>query len=171
MLNKSQKTKLGFSLAELLIVMAIISVMTAVILTKSNNNKTTVDAEAAARLVAAQLRSLQNESLNGKQIGSVSVCSFKFHIDNGASNYLISYYGDCTDSASSLIGSAQSLKLSGKNNVKAASGNDFYFKSPQGGISTGTQRIVLSSSDNSASATVCVYPTGNIVEKKGAAGC
>jgi type II secretion system protein H len=60
----------GFSLIELLIVIAIIGIMTVVSLMMLNNAKDRKDVEAAAKEVVAAIREAQNNALAGKMIGS-----------------------------------------------------------------------------------------------------
>ena len=161
-----QKNKKGFSLVELLIVLAIMTIMTGVVFaTKNGDKKASVDVEAATRDVAAQIRSLQNEALNGKMIGTIPACSFKFAMANGDTKYSVSYFSDC--SATTIIGAVKDINFNSKKTVKANSANSFYFSAPQGTVSA-SQKIGLESlSDSSVKGCVVVSANGSVTENKG----
>lgn len=183
--NKTnKKTKSGFSLVELLIVFAIMIIMTSILLANQNNNKAKSDVEAAARQVAAQLRQLQNDALNGKQVNNgsgtmINACDFILNIGGAqsdgvtstATTYVI-YNRDCTiaghvpikDTSNNII--KQTFNFN-KNNKVTASSASFVFSSPRGDVLSGN--IVLS--EGSSQITVCVYSSGNVTELKGFGGC
>ncbi|KKQ15536.1 MAG: hypothetical protein US25_C0002G0003 [Candidatus Moranbacteria bacterium GW2011_GWE1_36_7] len=102
MKNKFSKTKKiflsskhGFSLMELLLVVAITLIATAAIFSSNNSKKASSEVESAARQVAAHLRSLQNEALAGKQIGASYIDKFVFTVASPTvSKYKIAYYDD-----------------------------------------------------------------------------
>lgn len=102
-MEKSQKSKVksqvlreaGFSLVEVLVVIAIMSIMMGVVLMTNNDSGAQKDVEASAQQVAAQLRALQNESLNGKMIENNAICAFKLEILPFPSSYVVKYYKDC----------------------------------------------------------------------------
>ncbi len=82
-----QKNKKGFSLIELMIVIAIISIMAGVILSTTSQGRTKHELETAMREVSAGIRSAQNSALSGKRSGINRSCHFAFKA--GANMYEI----------------------------------------------------------------------------------
>jgi type II secretory pathway pseudopilin PulG len=173
-------SKGGFSIVEMLVVITIIIAMTVLMFVSYNGNKNKTEVEAAARMVAAQVRGLQNEALNGKQIedGSgnmVLVCDYVFNIDasSDSSVYQIRYK-DCTPGAHQFIsgpGATRTIHFSNKDSIVSSSSVGFYFTSPLGQLDA-TSRIVLQSkSDSTKQASICVCNSGNIYDQKGTGAC
>ena len=161
---KFPKTKQGFSLAELLVVVAIIIIMTGVMFASMSGNKSQKDAENAARQVASQLRQLQNEAINGKQINDKIVCYFDFNYFSADKGYKIAYR-DCPD-GEEAVETSPIIKLnSGKGNVSIdiTDTTDIYFEAPHG-IYSGPLQITFTSNDKRA--YVCVCSSGNIFDTK-----
>jgi prepilin-type N-terminal cleavage/methylation domain-containing protein len=160
----------GFSLVEIIIVIALMAVMTAVLFASQVGDKTQEDVATSARQVAAQLRALQNEALNGKQIGEISACYFKFETAGNETGYTISY-NDCSNSL--IDGSSQWIELgSGRQNVFISSAVNMYFSAPWGQVSTASSLIILTSkNDSSKQASVCVCNSGNIFDQKDVSAC
>lgn len=73
-----QKNKKGFSLIELMIVIAIISIMAGVMLSMNSQGQTKHELETAMREVASGIRSAQNNALSGKRSGINRSCNFAF---------------------------------------------------------------------------------------------
>lgn len=160
------KNKSGFSLVELIVVMAIIVIMTGVLLvSQGGNNRNQEDVEAAARKVAAQLRQLQNEALSGKQIGGTSACYFNF-VAVGTATYQINY-NNCSNVL--IAGSSQSFDINTSKNVTAGA-ITITFLSPRGGSASG-KVILTSTKDINVQSSVCVCSSGNILEKKDNSAC
>lgn len=160
----------GFSLAEVVIVIAIMVIMTGVLFARQNSNKLQTEAELAARQVAAQLRSLQNDALNGKIVGDVPACGMEFSTtpDDPDKSYKVSYY-DC--SGMSISGSEQDFLIGKKTvnkTVMLGAGKIFRFSSPQARLNiAGSDFIRVSSVGNGDElARVCVYENGNIIDTK-----
>lgn len=177
-MDKNKKTKSGFSLVELMVVLAIVLIMTGIFLANQNGNKDQENVETAARQVAAQIRQLQNEALSGKQIGGVLVCGFRFDIVSGALVFSTSYYSysDCAaGTGAAQIGASTQFNLNSKGllggTAKANSSNSFYFKAPRAGLSGGQVLINLVSKDGTKHASVCVCTSGNILEKGDDTAC
>ncbi|NTW27209.1 MAG: type II secretion system protein [Candidatus Moranbacteria bacterium] len=162
---KFSKIKKGFSLVELLVVMAITLIMTGVLLINNNSNKSAAAVENAARVVAAQIRSLQNEALSGKQIGTQIVKEYHF-IMSDDSTYVIQY----KDSALNVIAAGtQSFDIA-KNKVKFVSGVfplDFHFTAPGGKVSgANTIEIRADISGVIACRTITISLSGNVSEQE-----
>lgn len=163
--------KNGFSLVELIAAIALMAIMAAVLLVNQNKNRMQAEVESSARQIAAQLRALQNEALNGKQIESTPVCDFKFDTANNDTKYTISY-NDCSSPAHSAIGTPLEIELnSGKKNVTMGVAS-ILFSAPLGQISASTSQIVITSkNDASKKASVCICNSGNIFDQKGTTAC
>lgn len=170
--SKFSKFKSGFSLIELMVVIVLMLIMTAVLFLNQSKNKAQKDVEVAARQVAAQLRTLQNEALSGKQIGTDIVCDFEFNATSGNTLYSIKYYKDCAGSHS-YIGSPQNISLnSGKGNVTISPSVIISFSAPRGEVSADSRITLTSKGDTSKLAYVWVCKSGNIFDtKKSTDGC
>jgi type II secretory pathway pseudopilin PulG len=162
----------GFSITEIVVVVAIMMIMTAVLLSNQGKNKSQQSVETAARQVAAELRQLQTEAMSGKQIGTpaVSVCDFKFDAD-GTAVYKISY-NDCSKPVHLLLGSAKPVNINAQKSVNVGSVSIF-FSAPMGRMGGGaTQQVILTSAtDITKKASVCVCSSGNIFEKNDTVSC
>lgn len=113
--------KKGFSLMEMVIIVAIISIMTSTMMTTSFKERTTKEIEAAGREVVAAIREAQNNALTGKQQGEGLPCAFRFILDPDTSTYKVqgSYRGvyescgdDVSDAAYSTVFSSTNLSRS-----------------------------------------------------------
>ncbi|MEI8343740.1 MAG: prepilin-type N-terminal cleavage/methylation domain-containing protein [Candidatus Moraniibacteriota bacterium] len=169
------QSRKGFTLIEVLIVIVIIAIMTGVISTNLSKNKGTSEVEIAALQTVAQLRSLQNDAINGKSIETITACQFLFEIANGAKLYT-STFKDCATSA--VIGTPISTYFSAKKENGSVTSNlaSLYFTSPLGGVNftlgsinpaTGEGQIILTSSAGDVF-YVCVTTSGNIFAQKNA---
>ena len=88
--NSLLSYKRGFSVIEIVIAMALLIIMTAVLFVNQTSNKSQKEVEVAARQVAAQLRLLQNDSINGKYIDG-QVYKFTFKAEEGKTAYDLIY--------------------------------------------------------------------------------
>ncbi len=76
------QNKKGFSLLEMIIIVAIIVIMTMVMFVISFKDRSTKELEAVGREVAAAIRETQNNALTGRQRGEDQLpCSFAFVTD------------------------------------------------------------------------------------------
>lgn len=150
---KNKKYK-ALTLVELLVVIAIMGILTAIVmvsLAKSRRNK---DVELAAREVAAAIREAQNDSLTGKNAseGCLNV------------NYFITTSGSPFYSIAGCNGQSYQLK----SGVLFRNSRKIKFLVPHGDIESGDSQLIrLQSGTSSSWYTVCVCPSGNIVEKAG----
>jgi prepilin-type N-terminal cleavage/methylation domain-containing protein len=157
----------GFSLVEFIVVIAIIFVMTGILFVNYNNNRAKTEVEAAARTLVVQMRALQNESLNGKQIGDKMACQYIFNA-NASSQYSIEYK-ECS-SGNTIDDGSQTLYFNSKHNVNSIAAITVTFNSPFGQLSGGSnQQIILESGSRRAS--VCVCNSGNIFDQTGSGAC
>jgi prepilin-type N-terminal cleavage/methylation domain-containing protein len=164
---KYSKLKKGFSLVELMAVLAIMLIMTAVLFANNpTGRKAQTDVESAARQVASQIRSLQNDALSGRSFdisGTTQYAhNYKF-TSSGTSTYSTSY----EDSSAATIGSPQTFDLT-KNRVSIDSASpSFYFSSPQASLSPGSTLVTITSTvDTSKIMYICVSNSGIITEQK-----
>lgn len=153
-MKKINKSKKGFSLIELMMAIAMISIMTAVTLASMNTQREKKAVESAAREVAATLREAQNYALTGKGlIASSTICSYIFSWTEGAGYRLTG----CK---------TQNYTL--KDRVKFGNTGSVSFSVPFSIISPiGTKDIALSR--GASSYHVCIYSSGVVSEK--ADGC
>ena len=167
--------KRGFSLIELLIVMAIIAIMTAVLFV-GNQNKNTIqnEVDAATRQLAVDLRSIQNDALNGKQdIASGNIaCQANLVLVSGSSSYTINY--NPTSGTTCITGTTFGQRTVNLKNATVDKSGTIYFSMPSGTVNWGTigSRIQVVSTKDSTKNTICVdINSGNITEKKGDQAC
>lgn len=163
MKHKFKKFRQGFSLVELVIVMAIITIMTVVLFVSMSNKKAVADVDVAVRQVAAQLRVLQNEALSGKQIDGKNVCKYEFDAPIGSS-YTIKY-SDCAASPSVIDAGTQSVDFTKKRVSFIGSDVNLYFSSPLGNVD-GVKTIKIKSTTASVCMSVEVLENGSITEQK-----
>lgn len=168
--NKISKTKKAFSLIELIIVIAIVVIMTAVLFVNRNSGRASSDVKNVSRQVAAQIRALQNEALNGKSVGSQNVCWYGFKTTNGSKAYSIEY-SDCTVAvppANPNISGTQTVDLSKKRVSFSGTNADMVlsFESPRGNVYGGVKKTIgITSEDGSVTNFVCVSAAGIVTEQ------
>lgn len=174
-MNISKKTMKGFSLVEVLISLAIIAIMTGTFL-MTGNNKGKQEVQLAAREVAAQLRLLQNDALNGKVIDGKIICktemNFKADPNTNTNKYEMKYYtGDC-DSGGTEVRTETFVPKKSEINLGEATEGSISFMAPLGKVDYSTlggpSGVLLQSEKNSdQKMTVCVNNAGNIEEVNG----
>lgn len=142
--------------------LAIIVIMTGVILGNGNKNKAAFDVEATARQVAAQLRIMQGEALNGKSIGGVVACKYNFNALNSA--YVVGYNNCTTDAV--IASGTQIVDLASKRISFGAIPISFYFTSPLGKPSAPQSIAVTSTIPSGGIMYICVSSEGSISEQK-----
>lgn len=158
-----QKNKMvaGFTLAELLIVIAIIGITTTVVLSDWSSTRTVQFLDNSAREVEAVVREAQNAALTGMQMSATDrPCGFR--VTWGGSDYTITYrYKDAggTCNQSSIL-TTHTLT----NGVVFNSGSNFEFTLPYGMVSA-NQTIVLTKLNSYRA--VCVYTSGRILNVVG----
>ncbi|MBU2028494.1 prepilin-type N-terminal cleavage/methylation domain-containing protein [Patescibacteria group bacterium] len=142
-----QAARRGFSFIELMIVICIISIMTALILVSMNAEREKKAVEIAAREVAAVVREAQNYALTGKNLKNAISCSFIFTWTGNS--YSIS---NCKNQSYSL-----------KNGVTFSNNGSFSFSIPFANLDiSSTKDIGLYK--GSSSYHVCVYVSGVVSE-------
>ncbi len=154
----------GFTLIEVLIVVAIIGIVSAMILVTFSGQRQTRNLERAAREVLATLREAQNYALSGRA-GAIS--------ENNT------YYGVQIASATAYSVVASSGTIASytlKSGVTFSSGaTTISFTLPRGDVLvggaplSGSYRISLAGTGSSR--YICVYSTGRIIDNGTTAAC
>ncbi|MBP9697673.1 MAG: prepilin-type N-terminal cleavage/methylation domain-containing protein, partial [Candidatus Moranbacteria bacterium] len=163
-MQKTSKTLKAFTLIEILIVIAIIMIMSAVILTNYSSSRSAEQLESAAREVEAAVREAQSYALTGYQ-GVVGTDPCRFEVRWSGSAYSVWYwYKNASDVCDQrlVLGS-----YAVRNGVTFNSGSNFYYTPPYatGSFSGTSLAIVLRQS--STYHTVCVYARGIVNNRVG----
>jgi prepilin-type N-terminal cleavage/methylation domain-containing protein len=169
----------GFTLIEIMVVMAIIGVITAVTIVSFGSGKERKAVEGQARKVAAAIREMQNYALTGKQVGSNVPC--KFGPGSAMSGDIIvplrySYRtGTSCSAGMSASTDIPGMTMSLENGVTFASdSNEFFFTVPRGelvdfmGVPISTTVNIQLSKGSTTYYSVCVYPGGQVKDVAGA---
>lgn len=193
--NFFSKTKKGFSIMELMMVVFIFTIMTGVLFVSNRKNtQAKRDVDIATRQIVAFIRETQNIALTGKQIliGTdwKSVCGVGVYWN---SNEFKSYYIQDNDEADSssdcradnkyvdgdkIFGNTVSFVSGTKNPVKnviITENNEYvFFKLPYAKMTKSDsgeyQKIVVTSSiDPTVKKAICIY--GNSIEDKAGDDC
>lgn len=160
----------GFSLVEVLLVIAFIGIMTAVTFVSLSGKRTDETLKGAAREVAAAVRVAQNNALSGvKEPGNDNgLCWHILRWTDGSavSTSIVRHLknaGDCSQFPSDTTEfSLGNYTL--ENGVTFVGGGEVDFVVPRGNLyQTTVQSIVLTRA--SRFVTVCVLPSGVVVEK------
>jgi len=134
----------GFSLMELMMVIAIISIMISVVLIYSDRTKK--ELEGAAREVAASIREAQNYALTGKNASASCSNEYIFTYEINSPNYSIS---GCIDPAISYVL---------KNNVEFLNEGSFSFEAPWGKVNPPSSQIIrLKKGSHCIEISVCKF--------------
>ena len=165
--------KRGFTLVELMVVMAMTAIMISVTIVSLSGSRDKKAVESEARKFAAVVREAQNYALTGKQFASGRVtCSIGVDPIAGDpepdESYRVAYaYRNGADCASGT--SSGTVAMNTLSNGVKFSGSDvpaFNFAVPRGETGLGSVlRIGLSK--GSAIYSVCVYPTGRVEDVSG----
>ncbi|MCX6765713.1 MAG: prepilin-type N-terminal cleavage/methylation domain-containing protein [Candidatus Moranbacteria bacterium] len=152
----------GFTLLELIIVIAIIGIMTSVTLVYLGDSRKDRELEVAAREVAAAVREAQNNALTGKNASST--CN-SYVFTYGGSNYSVSNNSGCSNPP---------IQYTLKNKVTFQNSGSFSFSIPFGVLSPNNNTVITLQNQTSTTIktiNVCVYPPGRVEEKRIGEGC
>jgi len=166
-LCRNQSLK-GFTLLELLIVIAIIGIASAIIISGFTVGQVSREIEVAAREFATVVREAQSYALNGRQpSASVDPCLYGVSWGNGGSSYNI-IYRDKNGCAAAAVSTFSSHTLQRGVTFNTAS-SSFFFTVPHATLSPapagGNYRVTVRKAGQSRS--VCVYPSGNVTDVSG----
>ena len=152
----------GYTLIELLMVIAITSIVSTVIINSFSTSRIKGDLDAAGREVVTIMRQAQNDALTGRQyIANKQPCRFQVSWDTSTYTNTFWYLdasGVCN--TSSVI---KSYTL--KNNTVFSSTDNLYFTPPHGTAFFTNAAAASSATEitkEGSSQVVCVYATGLI---------
>lgn len=183
MREKTDKIFSGFTLVELVVSMAILSIMAAITIVSLSGTKTKQEVEGAARQVASAIREAQNYALTGKNITSTSTnraCQFSVASTVNTASLSIK---QASISGASCGAPAVATTYSLQNGVQfSVASREVLFDVPRGepsdangeigGSQGGASPYVdFSFAKNGSTAHVCVYPLGRIEEKPIGGSC
>lgn len=154
--------KKGAVLLELLIVVSITLIASVTFFTVNSEKIIFRDVDEATARIVSELRSLQNESLNGKQLGGVGVCLFKLG-SNSESSFFVSYY-DC-QSPENLIQEFSEVRFDDITISISALGA-VIFSAPGAIVNGATDVSVISNKNPQIGNVISIRPDGNIIITK-----
>lgn len=158
---KKNKVVRAFTLAELLIVLAIIGITTTVLLTDWSGNRTIQYLDNGAREVEAVIRGAQNAALSGVQVSATDrPCGYQ--ITWAGSSYTVTYR--YKDGAGVCNQSSQLSSHGLTNGVAFDSGSNFEFTLPYGTVAADQTILLIKQGVYHA---VCVYTSGRIITTPG----
>jgi len=157
MSKENKKKYAGFTLIELMVVIAIIGIMTVISvasLVKGRDQKMT---EAEGRKVAAAVREMQNDALTGKGAGG---CGFTFTY--GSSSYKI------TGCVTVNYVTGGGVTFSNASNAAFSIANG---QVPWATFSLAINPTKILLQKGSAKTYICVYQPGNVIENGASQNC
>lgn len=183
--SKLMKTKKGFTLVELLVVMGMSAIMIAVTLVSMGDARSRKAVEGEARKMAATIREVQNYALTGKKFDATQpTCSIGIDdIVAGASQYETYYRhrnalgSSCADSTNVPVSQSFQTYIF-QNGVKTrsiaeggADVNNFGFSVPRGNLvdayGAALASVQIQLKKGTAIWSVCIYSGGRVEEKAG----
>lgn len=157
--NKNFKTAFAFTLIEVLVVLAILSIMSSVLLFDYSSGRVTQELEGTAREVASAFREAQNYALTGYQgVASTNPC--RFVVAWSGSAYTTTYWYKDGSGACTLSTVLRSYTL-GSGVVFSGTGN-FYFTLPHASVSFAGASLPVALSKAGSNYVVCTYQSGLI---------
>lgn len=156
----------GFTLIEILIVVAIIGIASTITLVSLNSGRTDRELEAAAREFASGIREAQNYALTGKQaVASTDPCRYQMNWSGG--QYTLTYWyapagGSCAVPSSSTV-----VTYTLKGGVAFVGALDsVWYKPPHAANDIAASKLItLSKSGRFHS--VCLYKNGRVLDQPG----
>jgi len=165
-------SKRGFTLMELMIVMAITGIMLSVVLVNMQNSRKNSEIEAAGMQLVSLLREVQNNALTGKKIGSEEgeySCAFQFKINaNGSYEIARGLKKDGNDSCEGGYDIESSPYANGQLQQVRTTAQSIIFTVPHGERIGGSQIVLQHSADSNVKYSACISAGGNIEGIKGA---
>ncbi len=179
-----KKTRPGFTLVELIVTTAALSIMATVTIMSLSGNKTRHEVQTAARLVTSAVREAQNYALTGKNITANPAnrpCKFRVRSVGGGTVIFVEQLSagmvSCPSpgiTADSWSGATYNLT----NGVTFFATTEVRFDVPRGepANSSGTELsgatlVDFAVSKSGLNAHACVYPLGRVEEKPVGGSC
>lgn len=192
--------KKGFSLTEMMMTIAIISIMTGAVFVNFSATRKTKGLETEARRLVANIREAQDNAFTGKKpADDVAPCGWGIYYDAGTNpgEYKI-YYNVSTSGCSVANGSeldrkfilsgvtlngtssvAQTVILENNARFDGLSTDEVYFAVPHGrifdqngvAIATPLKLLLRSTVDSTVQHTVCVFSSGRVDDEAGEVDC
>jgi prepilin-type N-terminal cleavage/methylation domain-containing protein len=170
------KNQKGFTLAELMIVVAIIGIMTSVSLLMFNKNRSQKEVETGARLLSATISQAYNNAITGKmyKVGGVdkNACVYGVKGSGGLlgmisfASYIAPANTSCTqpgNPVSEITTNIQGVKADAFDiNYALPFGKPYFNGAEQ--INSAKIRV-YSVRDNSIAYAICAFPSGRVYEK------
>jgi prepilin-type N-terminal cleavage/methylation domain-containing protein len=179
--KRNRRSLQGFTLVELMVVMAMTAIMIGVTLTSLSGAKDRKAVETEARKFAATVREMQNYALTGKAIDSNGnpTCAVGINVINGGATAFQPRYKYRTGGVASCAAGNTAADfgavrpLSNGVTFSVGSTGDIYFDVPRGNIDftslVNPTRIEFAKS--TARYSVCIYPIGRVEEQAGSVAC
>lgn len=156
----------GFTLIEMVIVLAIVGILTSMLAVSFGNGRTQREVETNAREFASVLKEAQNYALTGKQVGSGVTCQFS--MTWSGSTYSLQAIAR---SGSSCAGGATSIATySLKQGVSFQGSGSVSFALPWATIGGGTGQIATFGKAGIYH-SVCLNTNGVIMDQAGSGAC
>ncbi|MBI2439215.1 MAG: prepilin-type N-terminal cleavage/methylation domain-containing protein [Candidatus Moranbacteria bacterium] len=159
------KTKKGVTMVEIMIVVAIISIVTTISISLLGNGRTLRELETNAREFAGVVREAQNYALTGKAvtgsgIPATAVPCFYVLSWSGSTYTLTHVYKNSVSVPCDIGGPSASVGVyTLKNGVTFNSASSFYFSLPHAKLSFNSGSVAAPLGKGGFSHTVCVYAT------------
>lgn len=167
MITIPKKNLRAFTLIEVMVVVAIISIMAVIVIIPLGSGRIKRELEANAREFVGVVREAQNYALTGKQaVAGTDPCSFR--VNWGGSNYTLTYWyknvsGTCNQTF-------QMATYTLKNGVTFSNTSNLYFTLPHADLTFGAPGPSIGATfiKQSSSHIACVYADGRISDQPGA---
>jgi prepilin-type N-terminal cleavage/methylation domain-containing protein len=160
----------GFTLLEILIVVAVIGIISVIILGGTGNGRTEREIDAAGREVVAAFRESQQYALTGRQIvPNTNPCQFALTWNSGSSNFTATYYYKDNNEVCNQTSVISTYALRGGvtfSNTGAVAFTVPHGKTTFGGVSVGAQL-----GKAGTTGVACVYRDGLMKNVLGSTSC
>lgn len=174
MKKSSQQYQKAFTLIEVMAVIAIVTILSAILLVSSSGSRTAKEIENAGQEIEGAMRIAQNYALTGRTVtgsgipATAAPCYFMMSWSGGTGSYVLTYIykNTSSDTCSSAGPSSVIATYSLRNGVVFSSGGSFYFSLPHANIFDSAGAIATSKGVIAEKAgvrhTACIYAGGRI---------
>lgn len=160
----------GFTLLEILVVIAVIGIVSSVILMSTGNARTEREVSSASQDVVGLLREAQQYALTGKQfVNSTDPCQFRVTWNSGSASLTTTYYYKGSNGVCDQSVTVSTFNLQG--GVVFANSGVVDFSLPHGRPSFATPNVALQLSKAGVSGVACVYQSGLVKNALGTTNC